>query len=128
VFARGGGFVGRCGVAYQHHPGEAELVYALARAAWGRGLATEAARAALTYAFAVVGLPRVVAFARAENVASRRVLEKAGMTLVGRTRTGASRRPVPNRPTLLARRVMAPVYPWHLSGEIVHQLAAGRVM
>jgi ribosomal-protein-alanine N-acetyltransferase len=83
LFARGGGFVGRCGVAYRHHPSEAELVYALARAAWGQGLATEAARAALTYALAVVGLPRVVAFARAENVASRRVLEKAGMTLVG---------------------------------------------
>jgi RimJ/RimL family protein N-acetyltransferase len=37
----------------------------------------------LTYAFEVVELPHVLAFARAENVASRRVLEKVGMTLVG---------------------------------------------
>ena len=82
LFARGGGFVGRCGVAYQHHP-DAELAYTLARASWGRGLATEAAGAALRYAFEVVRLPRVVAFARVENVGSRRVLEKVGMSLVG---------------------------------------------
>ena len=83
LFARGGGFVGRCGVACQHHPSEAELAYTLTKASWGKGLATEAARSALTYAFEVVELPRVVAFARAENVASQRVLEKVGMTLVG---------------------------------------------
>jgi RimJ/RimL family protein N-acetyltransferase len=79
---KGGGFVGRCGVAYQHHP-DAELAYILARTYWGKGLATEAARAALKYAFEVVGVARVVAFARVENVASRRVLEKVGMSLVG---------------------------------------------
>jgi RimJ/RimL family protein N-acetyltransferase len=83
LFAKGGGFVGRCGVAYQHQPDEAELGYTLAKACWGKGLATEAARMALQYAFEVVGLLRVVAFARVENVASRRVMEKVGMTLVG---------------------------------------------
>jgi RimJ/RimL family protein N-acetyltransferase len=83
LFARGGGFVGRCGVAYRHHPSAAELAYALTRASWGKGLATEAVRMALQHAFAVVRLPRVVAFARADNLASRRILEKVGMTLVG---------------------------------------------
>jgi RimJ/RimL family protein N-acetyltransferase len=82
LFSKGGGFVGRCGVAYQHHP-DAELAYILARTHWAKGLATEAAGAALRYAFEVLGLPRVVAFARVENVASRRVLEKVGMSLVG---------------------------------------------
>jgi ribosomal-protein-alanine N-acetyltransferase len=76
----GGGFLGRCGVNYAHRPGEAELAYTLARRSWGRGLATEAAGAVLRNAFAVLRLPRVVAFARLENVASQRVMQKLGMS------------------------------------------------
>jgi ribosomal-protein-alanine N-acetyltransferase len=81
LFARdGGAFVGRCGVAYLHRPGEAELAYTLARRCWGLGLATEAAAAVVRHAFEVLGLPRVVAFARVENVASIKVMKKLGMT------------------------------------------------
>jgi ribosomal-protein-alanine N-acetyltransferase len=81
LFARkGSGFVGRCGVAYLHRPDEAELAYALARQHWGKGLATEAAGRALRYAFEVLGLPRVVAFARVENIASQKVMARIGMT------------------------------------------------
>jgi RimJ/RimL family protein N-acetyltransferase len=60
-------------------PGEAELGYRLRRAVWGRGLATEGARALVGYAFAELRLTRVWAQTMAVNTASRRVLEKAGL-------------------------------------------------
>ena len=47
---------------------------------WGRGLATEGARAALGYGFEVVDLERIISTARADNAASRRVMEKCGLT------------------------------------------------
>jgi ribosomal-protein-alanine N-acetyltransferase len=75
-----GGFIGWCGVAYLHGRGDPELSYALARRYWGQGLATEAVRRALQYAFDVAGLPRVVGVARAENLASQRVMLRAGLT------------------------------------------------
>ena len=43
-------------------------------------MATEAVRRALQYAFDVAGLPRVVGVARAENLASQRVMARAGLT------------------------------------------------
>lgn len=62
----------------------AELGYALARVHWGRGLATEAAQAVLTAAFACdAALNRIRAIADARNVASTRVLAKLGMTREG---------------------------------------------
>jgi ribosomal-protein-alanine N-acetyltransferase len=78
-----GRFVGLCGIGHPHALADAELSYSLAKRCWGRGLATEAAAAVLRYGFEVVGLPRVVCVAVAENVASQRVMAKAGMTLQG---------------------------------------------
>ncbi len=46
---------------------------------WGRGLATEAARAALRDGFERAGLQRIVAVAHPANLASRHVMEKLGM-------------------------------------------------
>jgi ribosomal-protein-alanine N-acetyltransferase len=60
-----------------------ELGYTLARWAWGRGYATEAARALCDHAFAALGAPRVTAQVEPANRASRHVLEKVGMTVVG---------------------------------------------
>ncbi len=62
--------------------GEVELGYRLRRAAWGRGYATEGARALIRKGFAELGVRRVVATTYQDNVASRRVMEKAGLTLV----------------------------------------------
>jgi ribosomal-protein-alanine N-acetyltransferase len=56
-----------------------ELLYALSRASWGRGLATEAGRAALEHGFGPAGLERIVAVTRPEHWASRRVMERLGM-------------------------------------------------
>jgi len=55
-----------------------EIGWRLARTAWGRGYATEAARAALAHGFAF-GLDEVVGFTVAENARSRRVMERLGM-------------------------------------------------
>lgn len=47
---------------------------------WGRGYATEAAGAVIAHAFDVVGLDELVAFTACDNVRSRRVMERIGMT------------------------------------------------
>jgi RimJ/RimL family protein N-acetyltransferase len=59
---------------------DVELGYTLARAAWGRGYATETAAALVEHAFGALGFPRVMAQVEPDNLASRRVLEKLGMT------------------------------------------------
>lgn len=74
-----GKLLGRCGLCFLDRTPEVELGYVLDKLYWGRGLATEAARASLRYGFEVANLDRIVAIARPENVASRRVMEKVGM-------------------------------------------------
>lgn len=58
-----------------------ELGYRLRAEFWGRGLATEAGRAALQYGFEHLGLPEIVAFTIPANKRSRRVMEKLGLVL-----------------------------------------------
>jgi RimJ/RimL family protein N-acetyltransferase len=62
--------------------GGTELGYRLYPACWGRGLATEGARAMIGSAFGRLHLDRVVATTMADNAGSWRVLEKCGMRLV----------------------------------------------
>jgi ribosomal-protein-alanine N-acetyltransferase len=64
--------------------GDPELLYGLAPEWWGRGLATEAARAVVSYAFGVLGCPRVTAATDVPNVASARVMERLGMRFTHR--------------------------------------------
>ena len=63
----------------QGRPDEPELGYRLRRAAWGRGYATEGSRGLVHRAFAELGARRVWAATMAVNIASRRVMEKAGL-------------------------------------------------
>ena len=63
-------------------PGEAELGYRLRRSAWGKGYATEGSRALILKGFTELDVRRVVAETMAVNAASRRVMEKAGLTHV----------------------------------------------
>jgi predicted acetyltransferase len=56
----------------------AELGYWLGAPYWGQGFATEAARAAIDYAFGDFGHEALLSGARVSNPASRRVLEKCG--------------------------------------------------
>ena len=59
--------------------GTPEVVYHLPKAHWGKGFATELARASLRYGFEEHRFERIVAVAKPENVASIRVMEKLGM-------------------------------------------------
>jgi RimJ/RimL family protein N-acetyltransferase len=61
---------------------EAELGYLLRRSAWGKGYATAGSRALIQAAFTGPDLHRVWAQTMAVNTASRRVMEKAGLTYV----------------------------------------------
>ncbi|MCZ7573383.1 MAG: GNAT family N-acetyltransferase [Ardenticatenaceae bacterium] len=63
-------------------PDEVRLGFRLRRAAWGKGYATEGSRALIRKGFTELGAQRVVATTYQDNLASRRVLEKVGMTLV----------------------------------------------
>jgi RimJ/RimL family protein N-acetyltransferase len=63
-------------------PREPELGYRLRRDAWGRGYASEGARALVDKAFRDTHVALVYAETMAVNIASRRVMEKAGMRLV----------------------------------------------
>ena len=58
----------------------AELGYRLRRADWGQGLATEGALALVNWGFASGGFDRIFASTKAVNHASRRVMEKIGLT------------------------------------------------
>ena len=62
-------------------PGEVELGFRLRKSAWGKGYATEGARALIRRGFTESGVQCIVADTMAVNIASRRVLEKAGLKL-----------------------------------------------
>jgi RimJ/RimL family protein N-acetyltransferase len=64
------------------HANEVELGYRLVKSVWGKGYATEGSRALIHKGFAELGVQRVVAFTMVVHVASRRVMEKAGLRLV----------------------------------------------
>jgi ribosomal-protein-alanine N-acetyltransferase len=76
-----GRIVGDCGFLKKEVEGEAEteLIYVFAMSAWGKGYATEAARALCTLAARKLRLPRLVALIDPEHAASARVAQKAGM-------------------------------------------------
>jgi RimJ/RimL family protein N-acetyltransferase len=67
----------------------AEIGDWLGRELWGRGIVTEAVRAATGYAFAELGMRRVFAVPFTHNPASHRVLEKAGYAREGLMRHSA---------------------------------------
>lgn len=71
--------IGLCGLCFLDNTSEVELGYLLDKPYWGKGLATEGSHASLRYGFEVVKLERIVAIAKPENLASRRVMEKVGM-------------------------------------------------
>jgi ribosomal-protein-alanine N-acetyltransferase len=71
--------IGFCGPGFWKDAAEPEIGWWLARRCWGRGLATEAATAALRDAFERVQLDRLISVALPENRASTRVMEKLGL-------------------------------------------------
>ena len=74
--------IGCCGHFVQQIDGrrEIELSYRFAKDYWGKGLATEAAKAACQYAFTQLKLNRLISIIETENTASIRIAEKCGMS------------------------------------------------
>ena len=76
------GVLGYWGFLYHPEvPEEIEIGYRLDSAYWNRGLITEAARAVRDHAFIDLKLPRVISLVHPDNIPSRRVTEKIGMTV-----------------------------------------------
>lgn len=75
--------IGDCGIILQQVEGEHlyEIGYHLRRDFWGQGLATEAAIACRDWAFAHLKTNRLISLIRPENLPSRRVAERTGMTI-----------------------------------------------
>ena len=83
VLKSSGELIGDCGLAMQNVEGqnEIEIGYHVRRDHWKQGYATEAARACRDYGLAQLKAPRLISLIRPENIASRRVAEKNGMTI-----------------------------------------------
>ncbi len=75
----GPGLIGFCGLQPLVGTEDIEIGWWLAREHWGKGFATEAARCAMSDGFERCGLSRIVAIARPDNSASRRVMVKLGL-------------------------------------------------
>jgi RimJ/RimL family protein N-acetyltransferase len=75
--------IGVAGLVHLQDGPEVEVGYRLREPHWGNGYATEAARAAIAFGFDELRLERIVAVTLPDNRASRRVLEKCGLTYVG---------------------------------------------
>jgi RimJ/RimL family protein N-acetyltransferase len=78
-----GQLVGACGLKHLEGGPEIEVGYHLARHAWGKGYATEGTRACLRHGFGCLRLERIVGIVDPDNLASRHVLEKIGLTYEG---------------------------------------------
>jgi len=82
--AGGAPFVGYVGLAIPRFQAPfmpcVEIGWRLARAHWGQGYATQAARAAMAFGFEVLRLPELVSFTVPANLRSRQVMERLGMT------------------------------------------------
>ncbi len=76
-------FVGDCGLMVQEVDGveELEVGYHFNRKFWGQGLATEAARGCMDYAFTQLNRHRIISMIRPENLSSRGVAERNGLKI-----------------------------------------------
>jgi [ribosomal protein S5]-alanine N-acetyltransferase len=80
VLLKDGTFIGRAGFLIYPETGETELGYCFKREYWYKGYATEVSQALVPWIFDTTALNHIIAFAAVENLASRNVLEKIGMT------------------------------------------------
>ena len=80
VLLKDGAFIGRAGFLLWPETNETELGYCFKREYWSKGYVTEVSQALVKWIFETTNLNHVIAFAAEENIASRKVLEKVGMT------------------------------------------------
>lgn len=78
-----GEYLGMCGLHHQESfPDDVEIAWRFASQHWGRGYATEAARAWLGYGFTELGLPRIISVTDLDNVRSIDLMKRLGMSFV----------------------------------------------
>jgi len=75
-----GRLIGHGGLNFVPEFGETEVLWALHPDAWGRGYATEAARASLRYGFETLGLDLIFAMTLPDNLSSQAVMRRLGLT------------------------------------------------
>jgi len=119
-----GTIIGACGVAMTDGPAP-EIGYWLGAPYWGQGLATEAARAVIDYAFADLGHEALQCSARVTNPASRRILEKCGFqwTGVGLCRIRAINSSAPIDRFRLDRGLWSSLKSWGSAKRVTHAAA-----
>jgi [ribosomal protein S5]-alanine N-acetyltransferase len=83
ILKSSGELIGDCGLTVQpvDDADQVEIGYHVRRDLWGQGFATEAARACRDFGFARLPVERLISLIRPENLQSRRVAEKNGMTV-----------------------------------------------
>lgn len=77
-------FLGWCGLKYSSEVDEVDIGFRFFKKHWNKGFATESAKACLDYGFEKLNLKTIVGRAMEANTASIKVLEKIGMTFVGK--------------------------------------------
>jgi RimJ/RimL family protein N-acetyltransferase len=77
--------IGWAGLQYLPETGESEVAYLLGKSYWGKGLATEAARASLEFGFQNTLIQSFIGIVHLDNIASQKVLTNIGMSLVDKT-------------------------------------------
>ena len=80
-------FIGTVGFLFwETHEAAAEIGYVMAKPYWGQGIMTEVVREVMRFGWDSMGLNRIQAHTEAENLGSRRVLDKCGLQYEGRLR------------------------------------------
>lgn len=77
-------FLGWCGLKYSPEIDEVDIGFRFFKKHWNKGYATESAKVCIEYGFENLNLQTIVGRAMKDNVASIKVLEKLGMTFVGK--------------------------------------------
>jgi ribosomal-protein-alanine N-acetyltransferase len=77
-------FLGWCGLKYSPDLDEVDLGFRFFRKYWNQGYATETAKACVAYGFNHLNLDKIVGRAMEANIGSVKVLEKTGMSFVGK--------------------------------------------
>jgi [ribosomal protein S5]-alanine N-acetyltransferase len=84
VWRETGQVIGWNGLEFLFDTNETEVGYLMSREFWGRGLATESARAAVDFGLNTIGLKQIIGLTHPDNIASQRVLEKCGLSFTQR--------------------------------------------
>ena len=77
--------IGWCGLKFHPDTNETDIGYRLLESAWGKGYATESAKACIDYGFKHFNLNHIIGNAMKENTASINVFKKLGMTYLNDT-------------------------------------------